>query len=368
MGIRDVKICMDARKIDDFGIGTYVRNLLEWYPRVENRFRFFLICEPGDAARFRRMENYTPCISDCGKYSLREQWDIPRILRRVRPGLYHSPHYVTPVAGPFPMVATIHDLIHLIFPQYLPSRAAHVYARLMFLNTVKHAERIITDSEWSKNDLMRLAGAPEKKIRVVRLAADGRFGRRPPGTAPAAKAGRIDGPYVLFVGNFKPHKNVEGLIEAFRKIPESLCRYLVLAGRGWDRAPDLRRRILALNLEKRVLVREELPFESLNALYLGAELLVLPSFYEGFGLTPLEAMACGVPVAASRAASIPEICGNAAVYFDPGRPGEIADAVLQLLKDSRLRKTCIRNGRKRLERYSWEKTAIETLDVYREVV
>jgi len=365
-----VRICIDARKIGDFGIGTYVRNLLEAYTRVRTGHRFFPIFNPEDAAGFRHPDAFTPCISRSGKYSLNEHWDIPRILRRVKAHLYHSTHYVTPLLNTVPMVVTIHDLIHLIFPQYLPSRAAYAYAKLMLVHSVIKAERVITDSEWSKRDLIRLLHTPEAKIRVIHLAVDERFGKRHRSEwIPVLRHGlKIEDPYVLFVGNFKPHKNVGNLIRAFQHVPEGLCRHLVLTGKGWDRAADLQRLAAETGLTGRILVKEGLSFDEINALYNGAELLVLPSFYEGFGLPPLEAMASGIPVAASRAASIPEICGEAALYFDPDSPREIADAVLRLLNDARLRASFVRKGLKRVGRYSWEKTANETLNVYREVL
>jgi glycosyltransferase involved in cell wall biosynthesis len=361
---------MDARKIADFGIGTYVRNLVERFSRMHGGNHFYLVLPPGETGFLPLHGPFTRCVSDSGKYSLEEHWDIPRIQRRVKADLYHSPHYVTPVFQKAPMVVTVHDLIHLIFPQYLPSKAAYVYARMMFFNTVKRAERIITDSEWSKNDLMRLLNVPGKKIRVVHLAADERFGPMPESHwRPVLKGVMgIEDSYVLFVGNFKPHKNVGGLIDAFRSVPETLCRHLVLAGKGWDRAVDLQQRAADGNMSRRILVKENLAFGELNALYCGADMLVLPSYYEGFGLPPLEAMACGVPVAVSNAASLPEVCGDAALYFHPGRTAEMAEAMLQLLKNPFLKASCIRKGRERLKQFSWEKTAEETMNVYREAV
>lgn len=365
-----MKICIDARKIDDYGIGTYVRNLLNQYSMTDSTHAFYPIFAPRDAGRFPGASSFTPCVSRSGKYSLREQWDIPRIIKRVRADVYHSPHYVTSIVKLAPTVVTIHDLIHLIFPEYLPSKASIGYAKAMLSNAVKQADRIITDSECSKSDLINLLNAPEKKIHVIHLAADGRFGKRPESEWRPVLLHELGimNPYILFVGNLKVHKNVAGLIRAFNMIPENLCRLLVIAGKGWNQSPLLQQLVKENSLSDRVLVKERLSFNELNALYNGAELFVLPSLYEGFGLPPLEAMSAGTPVAASNVSSIPEICGDAAVYFNPARPDEIADRMLQLLKNVRLRKIQIQKGFERVKRYSWDKTAKETLNVYQEAV
>ena len=284
---------------------------------------------------------------------------------REKADLFHSPHYVAPVLKIRPLVVTIHDAIHLLYPQYLPNRLAHVYARFMFRNAAR-AEHILTVSEWSKRDLGGLLGVPESRITVTHLAADPLF-RPLPGSSwngDHEKRFRIRRPYVLFVGNFKPHKNVTGLIRVFRRLNLAKTHTLVLVGRGWDRDADLGRMVRDFSLEPCVRVLENTPPVDLNLLYNGADLFVFPSFYEGFGLPPLEAMACGTPVAASRASCIPEILGDAAHYFDPSDEEEFASAVRDMLKDSGLRREMIEKGRKRTLEFSWEKTAVETMRVY----
>jgi glycosyltransferase involved in cell wall biosynthesis len=363
-----MNISLDARKILDFGIGTYVRNLLEWYSRIPNGHRWFPIFDPDEAGLFRYPDSFTPCSSRAGKYSVAEHLEIPRIVRRVRAELFHCTHYVSPVFGNTPMVVNVHDLIHLIFPQYLPSGAARLYSRLMFEHSVRRARVIIAISEWTKKDLMRLLGVPEKKIRVTYLAADERFKRRPEKEwRPVLKSAfGICDPYILFVGNMKPHKNVANLIRAFRLVPEGQCRHLVLVGSGWQKDPGLKGLAGQFGLGGRIMVKENVPIDRLNALYNGAEMLVHPSAYEGFGLPPVEAMSAGIPVAAARASCLPEICGDAAVYFQPSDHEEMAEVIRQLLKNTDLRRSCIQKGFARAGRFSWRKTAEETLKIYGE--
>ena len=364
-----MRICIDARKIEDLGIGTYVRNLLKQIHSIDRSEEYFLVFHPGDVHRYEYPEgNFHKVISPAGKYGLREHIAIPRILRRYDIDLYHSPHYVTPVWNRKPTVVTIHDLIHLIFPQFLPSIPARWYAKRMLANSVKHAARIITVSEWSKRDIVSVLGVPGEKVSVVYPAADERFTKISDGSHEEILRNRfrIDGKYVLYAGSFKPHKNVSTLIRAFGRIGPALCCCLVLVGRGWSRHRELGALAEQAGLTERLFVFEDVDQAELNALYNGADLFVFPSLYEGFGLPPLEAMRCDLPVAASNASCIPEVLGDAAVYFDPNSPSDMAEKIEALLTDEVLRRKMIGRGRERTAFFSWTETAEQTLEIYRE--
>ena len=365
-----MKICIDTRKIADFGIGTYVRNLLEHLSAIDHSNDYYLLFNPADIDHYNYPGGNFHKLADCSrKYGVREHWSIPRKLEQYDIGVYHSPHYVTPVWKKKPTIVTIHDLIHLIFPQYLPSKAAHFYAQLMFRNSINRSDKIITDSEWSKKDMVRILNVHEQRIKVIYPAVDEQFHKIPNGSPMTAIAEKfqIDDNYALYVGSFKPHKNVDNLITAFGSINQKLCRYLVLAGDRWHNFKDLQRLVQETGLTARILTFERLGIKDLNLLYNGAEIFIFPSRYEGFGLPPLEAMKCEIPVAASNASCIPEILGDGAIYFHPGSTAEITQRLEDILMDSTLRKELIERGKDRVKVFSWLKTARETLEIYREV-
>lgn len=357
---------MDGRKISDLGVGTYIRNLLDRFRDMDTAHRFRVLLDPEDAGSVTPVPGKLEIrFNRSGKYSLAEQLTIPLRLLREKADLFHSPHYVAPLLKTGPFVVTIHDAIHLLYPQYLPNALAHAYAKAFFRNASR-AEHILTVSEWSKRDLCRLLGIPEGRVTVTHLAADPLFRDLSGSAWKTGLKGRfgIDRPYLLFVGNFKPHKNVDGLIRIFHRLGLAKSHSLVLVGRGWDRDPALGRMLRDFSLESSVRILENTPPADLNLLYNGAALFVFPSFYEGFGLPPLESMACGTPVAASNASCIPEILGDAAHYFDPSDEKDFAGAVRDMMKDGGLRKEMIEKGRKRTLEFSWDKTAVETMRVY----
>ena len=365
-----MRICIDARKIEDLGIGTYLRNLLEQIDSIVQTDEFYVIFHPADVHRY----NYSggkinKLVCSAGNYGIWEHVCLPRILRRFDIDLFHSPHYVTPLWNSRPTVVTIHDLIHLIYPQFLPSRPARWYAWWMMRRAVKHADRILTVSGQSKKDLMEMLEVSGDRIRVVPLAADKRFKKIPGGSVDDALRDRFNlvGGYTLYVGSFKPHKNVMNLIRAFNLVDRSMCERLVLVGDGWSRNRALGVLADKLGMTDRLVVLENIELNDLNIIYNGAGLFVFPSLYEGFGLPPLEAMQCETPVAASKASCIPEILGNAAVYFDPRSPSEIAGKIEEIMSDSGLKGKMITRGKKRAAAFSWSDTAGKTLENYREV-
>jgi alpha-1,3-rhamnosyl/mannosyltransferase len=213
-----MRVAIDARKLRDFGIGTYTRNLLRHLARLDSRSEYVLLCQALDMGVASQLgTNFRGVLESSPNYSLREQIHVPWVLRRERPDFYHAPHYVLPPATPCPSVVTIHDCIHLMFPQYLPNRAAHAYAKASLWSAVRRSHRILTVSEASKRDILRFFNVAPEKIVVVYNAIDERFWKAPAeeDVTRVRERYQLDHGFVLYVGNIKPHKNLVRLIEAF---------------------------------------------------------------------------------------------------------------------------------------------------------
>ena len=213
-----MRVAIDARKIHDFGIGTYTRNLLRHLARIDRDNEYVLLCSEADLDVAGQLgPNFRTVLEPSPNYSFREQFHVPWVLRRVRPDVFHAPHYVLPPAVRCKSVVTIHDCIHLMFPQYLPNRAAYAYAKGSMWSAAHRSDRILTVSEASKRDILHFFNVPPEKIVVVYNAIDERF-RIAPAQEDVARVReryRLDHRFVLYAGNIKPHKNLVRLIEAF---------------------------------------------------------------------------------------------------------------------------------------------------------
>jgi glycosyltransferase involved in cell wall biosynthesis len=292
------------------------------------------------------------------------------VLRRERPDVYHAPHYVLPPATPCPSVVTIHDCIHLMFPQYLPNRAAHAYAKASLWSAVRRSHRILTVSEASKRDILRFFNVAPEKIVVVYNAIDERFWKAPAeeDVTRVRERYQLDHGFVLYVGNIKPHKNLVRLIEAFDLLRRQFDEMkLLIIGDEISKLPALRRAVHTHKLHKHVRFLGYLPDETLAILYRLAAVFVFPSLYEGFGLPPLEAMACGTPVVTSNVSSLPEVTGDAAVLVDPYDVESIVAGIERVLTDPVLNAELRRKGVARARAFSWEQSVARTLQLYEEV-
>jgi len=364
-----VRIGIDARKLHDFGIGTYIRNLLRQLARLDNQTDFVLFCRPEDRAGLSTLgENFRAVTETAGNYSIAEQLRIPMALRRERVTLFHAPHYVLPPLVPCRSVVTIHDCIHLMFPQYLPGRTALAYARGSIAMAARRASRIITVSESSKRDILRFVDVPAEKIDVIYNAYDERFAVEP-GEEEVVRVRerfQLHDEFVLYAGNVKPHKNLERLIQAFdlvrRRGLEQLK--LVVIGDEVSKYAALRRAVHQHQLHKYVRFLGYLPEETLAVMYRLAAVFVFPSLYEGFGLPPLEAMVSGTPVVTSNVSSLPEVAGDAAMLVDPYDPHAIADGIYTVLTDERVRRELRRKGLERARQFSWESAVRRVHDIY----
>jgi glycosyltransferase involved in cell wall biosynthesis len=367
-----VRIGIDARKLHDFGIGTYIRNLLRHLSRIDRDTEFVVLCRPEDAKGLSILgENLRPVTETAGNYSVAEQLKVPLKLKREGVTLFHAPHYVLPPLVRCPSVVTIHDCIHLMFPQYLPNRVALGYARASITGAARRATRVLTVSESSKRDILRFVDIPSEKIDVIPNAYDERFTvvPREEDVVRVRERYQLHDPFIFYAGNVKPHKNVERLIEAFHLVRRRGLDHvkLVVIGDDISRYAALRRAVHHHQLHKYVRFLGYMPEETLAVMYRLAGVFVFPSLYEGFGLPPLEAMASGTPVVTSNVSSLPEVAGDAAVLVDPLSPEAIADGIYRVLTDGDLRRSLSERGLARARQFSWEASVRRVREIYAQV-
>ena len=367
-----MRIGIDARKLHDFGIGTYIRNLLRHLARMDDRTEFVVFCRPEDRETLSTLgENFRAVPETAANYSVAEQLRIPLALQREGVTLFHAPHYVLPALVRCRSVVTIHDCIHLMFPQYLPNRLAFGYARTSIGLAARRATRVLTVSESSKRDILRFVDTEPEKIDVIYNAYDERFAIDPAeeDVVRVRERYQLQDEFVLYAGNVKPHKNLERLIDAFHIVRNRGLDHLklVMIGDEISKYTALRRAVHRHQLHKYVRFLGYLPEETLAVMYRLAGVFVFPSLYEGFGLPPLEAMASGTPVVTSNVSSLPEVAGDAAVLVDPYDPHAIADGIYRVLTDADVRKDLRRKGVARAGQFSWEQSVRRVRKIYSEV-
>jgi len=285
----------------------------------------------------------------------------------------HVPYFAPPLYPSIPTVVTIHDLIPLILPAYKGSILVRFYTRLVSM-TAKRSAAIITDSHSSKRDIINLLKIPGERTHVIPLAADERF--RPRVETELDRVRRkysLPQEFILYLGGFDQRKNMKTLFKALRGLKERLgdrCP-LVIAGtlpnKDTPFFPHPRRLAEEAGVTDAVHFIGWVPEEEKPALYSLATLFLYPSLYEGFGLPPLEAMSCGTPVIASNAASLPEVVGDGGVLVDPQEPTSWAEAMVALLTSPQKREELSAKAVEQAKKFSWRKTARETLEVYKRV-
>lgn len=323
------KIAIDARMVSRSGIGTCIQH---WLRDVGYSIA---LGDPKDLDAYKdSVPVQIPFIS--GIYGYKEQLRFPYgKLRKQKPDVLHVPHCNVPLFYRGKMMVTVHDLTHLVYPEFLPMKLAHLYFKFIFWFICKRANRILVDSENTKQDLLRFYKADAKKMTVVPLGYGKEFVRKP-----KEEIEYLYGKYniprdkkiILYVGNLLPHKNLNMLLQGFAqmKVKED-CR-LVLVGKAFDgRTQDTREK--DLGIESLTIHAGMVSQEDLVNFYNLADLFVLPSLYEGFGLPVLEAFACGTPVACSNTSSLPEVGGNVAKYFDPKSAESIARTLENSIND-----------------------------------
>jgi glycosyltransferase involved in cell wall biosynthesis len=283
--------------------------------------------------------------------------------------LLHTTDFIPPAWGYRRSLITVHDLNFLYYPQFLTAHS-HRYYNQQIEWAVRRADRVLADSYATRSDLVSLLGVPADKVTVVHLAADPAFHPLPEAEARqvAARHGLPPG-YLLFVGTLEPRKNLPGLLEAYRQLLDgqvTAAPLVLVGGKGWL-YDEIFQRVQELHLGQHVRFLHGVPDADLPALYNAASVLTTPSFYEGFGLPALEAMACGTPVVVADRASLPEIVGEAGLLVNPDDPHDIARALACALNDEPLRARLRALGLVQSAGFTWERAARETWEVYREV-
>ncbi len=369
-----MRIGIDARFFGPLGkgLGRYTQKLVENLEKIDTENEYFVFLRKENWDQYQPAAgNFKKVLADIPWYSLREQIQMPRLLDKYRLDLAHFPHFNVPIRWKGNFVVTIHDLILLRYPTRRASTLSpliYLLKKIAYWTVIKHAvkksHKIIAVSEHTKKDILDHFGIEPGKISVTYESFD--IGQKAAEQSPEkvlAKYGIIK-PYLLYVGNAYPHKNLERLVLVFRELVKKHPHLqLVLAGRE-DYFYGRLKKFTADNWVKRVVFTDFVPDEDLGMLYREALLYVFPSLYEGFGLPPLEAMSRSVPVASSNASCIPEILGEAAVYFDPTAMAQMAEVIERAVTDIELRKNLMAAGEKQIKKYSWKKMAKETLEIY----
>lgn len=367
-----MRIAFDLRRIKNPGIGRYMKCLVEAILTLEPMGDYLLILPPGSENVIQAGSSDAKTITPKLKYySVREQIKLPGILRDHKVDLLHAPHFMLPLVRPCSSVVTIHDVIGLAWKEDLGSRIGQLYYRGMMSAAVRLADRIITDSKFSRDDIVRRLGVDLEKVKVIYPGISYDFQRVTDDVkldSIRAKY-RIENEFIVYAGIYKPRKNHAALLHAFRSFLSSNGRAnLVIVGPLNEGEQELRGLADELGISKKVIFTGFVNDYELRALYSAAKVYACPSLYEGFGFTVLESMACGTPVVCSSETSLPEVAGDAALYANPGNPEEFAHALHKVFTDATVRNAMIDKGRRNVLRFGWKNAARETLDVYDDVL
>ena len=363
-----MRVVLDARTATDHfpGIGRYVVSLAAALARVAPELDLALLYDPRAPATRLALPDLPRLACPVSPFAPQQQWAVPRRLAATGAGVYHSPYYLMPYRSGLPAVLTVYDLIPLVCPEYYRPVQRLIY-RVAHGLALRSACSVIAISEATRRDLARYFRLDPARVTVTPLAADARFVPQP---APVVQAARqrygLPERYVLFLASNKPHKNLAGLVASW---PAVVRRHpgarLVVAGHWDERFPAARRLTEEFGLQDSVCFAGPIAEADLPAVYSGAAVFVFPSFYEGFGLPVLEAMACGAPVVCSNTSSLPEVAGAAAHLVDPHDTVALAEAISTVLADEDAAAALRRRGLNQAAEFTWEATALATWAVYR---
>lgn len=375
-----MKVAIDTRRIRDFGVGTYIRNLLYALAAAGSGHRYALICPPADQPLFADLPSNFETVPYARRDSSRmDHVDLPRVIRKLRVDVTHIPFHRVPLFLAKPYAVTIHDLSSLFFDD--ASGVLHAARGFRLRRGLDRADGIIAVSGATRRDVMNLVPDAADRVRLIYNAPDPCFLRGPGGHDMDARERhrileryQIRYPFLLYAGSIRPQKNIPRLIEAFavarsglENHPEYRDLRLIIIGDEISRHPDVRRAVIHSRVEHCVRFLGFIPIETLRIFHELATAFVFPSLYEGFGLPPLEAMASGTPVIASAVSSLPEVVGGAAMLVNPENVFDIARGITEVLLDDGLREELIVKGRKQAARFSWARTADEVLRLYEEL-
>jgi glycosyltransferase involved in cell wall biosynthesis len=345
-----ITIGVDCRKISDGGIGTYLRNIIEQWYSMGVDARLVLFCMPDDIGKLDYPESFAKIIiHGSPKYSVRELYSFRRHLVETKTDVFFTPHYTLPFNLPCPSVVTIHDLIHLKFrPRY--GFFGKAYAKKIIGHAVKKCRILLTDSEHSKKDIISYFPRAAGKTVVINPAVNRSIYKiyHRDEIESFREKHRLPKKYIFYAGALKAHKNPKALAD----ISNNLNVPLVVASQD-EKIFKSEFSTLVSDTSKLIL-KKSVSEHELALLYNCAELFIFPSLYEGFGLPPLEAMACGLPVVCSDRTSLPEVCGDAALMFSPDNISDMLNKINLCLDDSTIRATLREKGLKRAEKFKWD--------------
>jgi glycosyltransferase involved in cell wall biosynthesis len=369
-------VVIDARHIRDFGIGTYIRNLIRGLSRLEHKNRYTLIFPSNDISEVLGLgSNFATAIYSHPDTEVIHNLAFPKFLRTLQGDLYHIPLNSVAWWMPQPYVLTIHDMSTVLFPAHRSFRNRMHEQR--YRRGALRAACVIAVSNSTRRDVETVLHVPAARIRTIYSAPD-------PAFTAGADGGEQDNltlerysirtPFILYAGTIRPQKNVPRLIEAFAVLrgelenhPEFRELRLVIIGDELSKNPGVRRAVVSSRVENFVRFLGFVPMDTLRVFYRAAAVFAFPSLYEGFGLAPLEAMACGTPVVASNLPSLVEAVGDAAELVSPDNVFDIARGICDVLLDQDRRITLIAAGLAQSQRFHWDNTAQQVLSIYREL-
>lgn len=368
-------IAIDIRRLSFFGIGTYIRNLLGALGRIDQENQYSLIARPGAEGLSGLGANFRVVTYDRPDSELMQNVSFPLLLRRLHANLYHIPLNYVPYFMPKPYVVTIHDLSSITFGAGNDFQSA--VHRERYRRGAARAARVITVSNATRRDVQEVLGIPDERIQVIYGAPDPAFAehdRRPDIEEQILNRYQIKPPFILYAGTIRPHKNVGRLVEGFGVLRTELENHphyrdlkLVIIGDELSKYPEVRRTVIATRMEPHVRFLGFVPVDTLKVFYRAAAVFAFPSLSEGFGLAPLEAMACGTPVVASDLPALVEAVGDAAELVNADNVFDVARGIKVLLLDFPLRQRRIQEGLLQARKFHWDATAKAVLDVYRRI-
>lgn len=372
-----MRVAIDIGKVSEFGIGTHIWNLVHNLSEVDRSSEYLLL---GSRRQFLELgplgDNFQALdVPEEGSF-----WNanvrIPLRLSHQKIDILHVPHYEAPLLVPARLVVTVHDCVHLLFPQEGSSRFHNYRQYLYTKHVLRWASHVIAVSGSTRQDLIDIFDLPEDKVSVVHNALDGRLTvENDPGARQSVlERYQLNDPFVLYAGQIKPHKNIDRLIEAFAVLKSELAgneEYdrlkLIIIGDEIAKHPTLRLTVVRSGVQNDVRFFGFVPSPVLQVFYESAAVFASPSLHEGFGLSPLEAMANSTPVVASNTASLPEVLDDAAILVNPENVFEIARAIKQVLLDPALREQAVTRGRQQVKKFSWRTAAERVVETYRAV-
>jgi glycosyltransferase involved in cell wall biosynthesis len=369
-----LRIVVDARHVRDFGIGSYIRNLIRALAEMPGDEQYTLITNPADRQELAGLpERFSTAVYERRDQNRLDHFAFPLFLRQFQADVCHLPVNLVPLAMPRPYVVTVHDLSGLLFET--PPGWHHQLRLFRTRRGLMRAERVIAVSDATRQDVEQLLGIPAGRIERIYGGPDPAYLEPPPSESESRRTldrYQINYPFLLYSGKIKAQKNIPRLIEAFALLRGELDQHprfhdlrLIIIGDEISHHPEVRQAVIHSRVQPQVRFLGFVPQETQRIFYAAAEAFVFPSLYEGFGLPPLEAMAAGTPVVASNASSLPEAVGDAALQVNPDIVFDIARGLKEALLDEGVRAVLRVRGRERVRKFQWRETARQTLEIYR---